>query len=152
MADQINFFSFQDTKKVYLDEPTDQWVEIKKLAEGDRVKYERETQTEYIMNKNRDEIKTRFDTGTTRKALIESSVVGWRLLDNDVEVPFKKHEFERLLSKANPEVIDKLYLEIVKFNPWLNPMPKTTEEIDNMIDELKAERERVVVETEKKSD
>jgi len=133
-----NYWGVDETHKHMLPDGK-QYFEIKVMNEGERVKYEREQQSDLVVNRAGD-TKIKMDPGKIRHALIVSAVVGWHLVKEGKPERFSENNLESFLRHANPRLVDDLEAAIRKINPWLNSN-LTVEEIDKQIAELKDLRE-----------
>jgi hypothetical protein len=149
-AGYIDYFGFDETKKYVLPDGK-QYIEFKILNEGARVKYEARTSRDVKFNRRTDDAAIKVNAGEDRHALIEESVTNWYMVrrnDRGWEpVPFSKGSkgatFSQWLERADPRIVNDLYNEIRKANPWLTD-EMTVEMIDDQIQQLKEMRDQVV--------
>ncbi len=147
---QIDYFGFAKTTKYFFPDGIT-FLELKAMNEGEKSKFQKETQRDLVLEKNSGNARFKMDPATERHELIKSSVVGWNLTRNGVPVPFdnkgRANPLNDFLELADPKVVEEIELAIRKLNPWLlNEL--TVTEIDNQIEELKELRE-VAVERER---
>lgn len=124
-----------------------QYIEHKKLNEGDRRQYQNAQSKDVRLKRDTGDALIKMDAGEERHALIVAAVTNWHLLRNGQPVPFSKGSkganLEQWLNAADPSIVDKLEKDIRDHNPWLlNEM--TVEAIDQQIDELKQMRQKIV--------
>jgi hypothetical protein len=144
---QIDYFGFQQTSRyVFPDGIT--YFELKAMNEGEKSKFQKLTQRDLVLEKNSGNARFKMDPATERHELIKSSVVGWNLKRNGVDVPFPTGNqtnpaLRDFLELANPKIVEDIELAIRKLNPWLlNDL--TVEEIDKQIEELQDLRKAAV--------
>jgi hypothetical protein len=113
------YFGVKKTKKFYLDESNDQWIEFKVLTEGERVQYQDSVSGKVSINQatQMGEIETRM--GSDRAALIKLAVCGYDILVGEIGerlAGYDKAKWEELYEGMDGNVAEKLYDEIKKFN------------------------------------
>jgi hypothetical protein len=119
------FFGKPKTKKFYLTEDKSQYIEHRKLDEGQRRDYEDSTSRE--MTLKGDEVKLQVLTGSDRKALFNVAVIGYNILvEGDDGKPVNKTEFNtaewsKLQEQMDSEMAQALLDDIRSFNSWLLP-------------------------------
>jgi hypothetical protein len=138
-----NYFAFDEKEKWYFPDGK-QWIEFKKLTEGDRAKYLKATRSDVHLNQKSGEARIPFDQGGDRMELLLASITDWLIVSfvtgTPQFVPFNPNSGKggvvgQWINKANPELLGSLEKAIRKYNPWLlNEM--TVEQIDKEIADL----------------
>lgn len=121
------YFGAEQKKKFYLPETDkEQWIEHRKLNEGQRRQYEDAT-SRHIEMKEDKTIGMDLAIGSDRKALFDAAVVGYRVLEKDdagnvQEVTgYEQGVWDRISNKMPGDVAQLLLEDIKDFNPWLKP-------------------------------
>ena len=112
-----------------------QYIEFKKMTEGDRARYQKKTSKGVVIERATSNARMGIDPAGDRLALIETSVTGWRLFQGNEEVPFSPHRLRSFIDQADPDLVDDLEKAIRKANPWM-AAEMGSEEIQKQIDEL----------------
>lgn len=141
-----DYFGFDETDKYTLPDGK-QYITFKKLNEGARQQYEKQTQNDVNFNRRTDDARIRLDVSAQRTALIELSVTGWYMFrkENDKwkPVPFSTgtpgSELSKWIRSADPKIVNDLYTAIRKANAFLNE-DMTVEMIDEEIARLQEMR------------
>lgn len=143
--DERERWSFPDGK---------QWIEFKKLTEGDRAKYLKATRSDVHLNQKSGEARIPFDQSQDRKELLMHSITDWHIVarigDRWQPVAFqpptnggKGGVVAQWIDRANPAILQQLEKAIRKANPWLlNEM--SVEQIDKEIEDLQELRKAAV--------
>lgn len=139
-----DYFSF-DERSRYVMPDGKQWIEFKRMSEGDRARYLKSTRSDVVVNRNSGDARITMDQGADRKELLLAACTDWlmvtRLGGGGVArpVPFQNNgkgsPFSQWIDKANPQILADLEREIRKFNPWL-ASEMTVEQIDKEIENL----------------
>ncbi len=137
----VDYFDFDETERVTLPDGTS-WVAIRKLNEGDRIKYQNAINKDVTVNSNTKDAKIRTAPGTDRKILLEEAICDWNLQRGGVSVPFSQKACTEFLNKTDPRIIDLIEKAVRKSNSWLLA-DMTVEEIDKEIADLQELRETV---------
>lgn len=156
----VDFFGGRtDTAKWYFpgQETPVQYIEFRKMNEGQRKKYQRKTSRDIKVNRKTQESAIGMDIAGDREALIQEVVCGWYIIDGKTgqSVPFDAkldHDgritrggtFMQWMDRADPRLIDKLELAIRDENPWMQDEmdpDSIQEEIDRLV-KLKDEVEK----------
>lgn len=137
-----------------------QWIEFKKLTEGDRAKYLKATKSDVHLNQKSGEARFAFDQSNDRKALLLHSITDWHLVHIQGQganrkvtpVPFPNGNsntpggaLAQWIDRANPALLAQLEKAIRKANPWLlNEMSaeQIRKEMADLEELLKAAEER----------
>ncbi len=112
------YFGVNKTKKLYLDAEKKQWIEFKKLNEGERIKYQDAVTGEVSMNQETKEIKMEANSGKERSELIKLAVCGYNLQISKTEIlsEFNKNKWEEIYETMDGDKAQELYEEIQEFN------------------------------------
>lgn len=147
------YWGFDETKRWYFPDKV-QYIEYKIMNEGDKAKFQRQTNRDVVLDRKSGDARFRMDQASERHALLEACVTGWYLFRNGAEVLFVKGSpgtsFSQWLNSANPKLVEELEFDIRKSNPWLQS-EMTVEEIDKEMDRLRELRQQVVEREEGKS-
>lgn len=136
-----------------------QWIEFKKLTEGDRAKYLRATKSDVHLNQKTQEARFAFDQSQDRKQLLLHSITDWHLvhiqrLDGGqrriTPVPFPTNtsaggELAKWIDRQNPSLLAELEKKIRRVNPWLMSemsVAQIDKEIEDLQELRKAAEER----------
>jgi restriction endonuclease Mrr len=134
----VDYFGF-DEKETYYFPDGKQWLQLKKLTEGDRARYESSTSKDIRINRRTEDATLKVDASLDRQALLMSAICGWNLVTRNRAGQFEPVTFSNTgagstlaqwIAKANPNIINKVVDKVRQMNPWL--MSEMTEE---MIDE-----------------
>lgn len=96
-----------------------QWLEIKKMNEGDRARYQYEAQLKMTTKRKSGDTEIDLDQAKDRASLIRNSVVNWNMRKGGEIVPFNRQALGAWIVATNPNHIDNLITKIRKFNPFL---------------------------------
>lgn len=144
-----NYYAFSQTEKWYFPDGK-QWIEFKKMTEGERARFLQETRSDIHMNQKTGEARFSVDQSRDRKALLLQSIVDWHLVSfvtgRPQLVPFqpghsKGGVISQWIERADPSVLAGLEKAIRKVNPWLLA-EMTVEQIDKEIADLQELREK----------
>lgn len=143
-AGYVDYFGFDERERWFLPDGK-QWIEFKKLNEGDRARYLKATKSDVHLNQRSGEARIPFDQSKERKELLLASCTDWHMVrkgrgGNWEPVAFVNNgtpgcQFAQWIDKANPTILAQLEKAIRKANPWLlNEL--TVEQIDKEIADL----------------
>lgn len=147
-----NYFAFDEKTKWYFPDGK-QWIEFKKLTEGDRAKYLKATRSDVRVNQRSGDAFLPFDQSAERKELLLASITDWLLVSfvggRPQMVPFqpggaKGGAVAQWIDRADPSVLGQLEKAMRKVNPWLLA-EMSVEQIDKEIvdlQELRVEAEK----------
>jgi hypothetical protein len=122
-----NYYSFDEKERWYFPDGK-QWIEFRKLTEGDRAKYLKATRSDVHLNQKSGEARIPFDQSADRKELLLHSITDWYMAmqvgDAWQIVPFqpgahKGGTVAQWIDRANPAILGGLEKAIRKANPWL---------------------------------
>lgn len=128
-----NYYSFDETERWYFPDGK-QWVEFKKLTEGERAKYLKATRSDVHLNQKSGEARIPFDQSMDRKELLLHSISDWYLVMivgegatrqvrpvafQPTSMGGKGGVVAQWIDKANPAILGQLEKAIRKANPWL---------------------------------
>jgi hypothetical protein len=141
---QANYWGFYATEKyVFPDGVT--FIEFKVMNEGDKVKYQKATSRDVVLNRQGD-ARMKMDTGSERHELIKACAVDWNVVKGEGEiVVFNPLNLQNLLNVLDPKIVEQLELAIRKANPWLlgdMSAADIRKEIENLQEMLKVAEER----------
>ncbi len=74
-----NYFSFDERERWYFPDKK-QWIEFKKLTEGDRAKYLKATRSDVHLNQKSGEARIPFDQSADRRELLLASGTNWHIV------------------------------------------------------------------------
>lgn len=152
-AGYVDYFGFDEREIFYLPDGK-QWIQFKKLTEGERAQYLRASRSDVTVNRRTSDAKISFDQSEERINLLTHSITNWNLhrkVGNAWRpVPFSKGsqgaELEKWIRGANPAILAQLEKRIRLANPWLLS-EMTVEQLDKEIADL-TELRAVAVERE----
>ncbi len=123
-----DYYGFDERETWYLPDGK-QWIEFKKMNEGDRRRYQAKTTKDIRLAKTSGDATIRVDPGEERAILFETTVVGWHVVRKQPdgtfrEVPFGPNassgsEFGKWAITVNPTLLDGLEKAIRKANVWM---------------------------------
>lgn len=146
-----DYFGFDERDRWYFPDGK-QWIEFKKLTEGERAKFLKATRSDVHLNQKSGEARIPFDQSRDRKELLLHSITNWHMVrvtrengrvTNVQEIPFPMGQAARTpggalaqwIDSANPAILGQLEKAIRMANPWLlNEM--SVEQIDKEIADL----------------
>jgi hypothetical protein len=138
-----NYYAFDVKEKWYFPDGK-QWIEYRKMTEGDRAKYLKATRSDVHLNQKSGEARIPFDQSNDRMELLLASITNWYLVSwvtgRPEFVPFQSGSSKggvvaQWIQRADPQVLGQLEKAIRKCNPWLlNEM--SVEQIDKEIADL----------------
>lgn len=141
-----DYFGFDENKTWFFPDKK-QYIIFKVMSEGDKAKFQRETNRDITLQRSTGDAKIKADPASERWALLDASVIDWHVFRDGQPVPFTKGSpgatFNQWLSKANPRLVEDLEFEIRKANPWLQA-DMTLEDVDKEMDRLRELREEIV--------
>ncbi len=133
MANKI-YFGADVTEKYYLDTEKTQWIEYKKMTEGQRRQYEAMTSQPIIINQLTQEMKMDSRVGEDRKALFDTAVIGYKIFWGNEETIRESHknngqwpspsEWEEVRDAMSSDISQALMASIIELNPWILPTGK----------------------------
>lgn len=120
-----------------------QFFVIKKMNEGDRARYQHEAGMQMTSMRKTGDTRIDIDQAKDREALICAAVIDWNLYKDNTQVPFNKGTLRTWIQVADPKILDKLLMEVRKFNPFLQE-DLSVKEIDEQMAELRELRQIAV--------
>ena len=121
------FFGKAKTKKFFLPEDKEQWIEHGKLTEGQRRNYEDQTSHRVAYNNATEVVEMDMSVGSDRKALFDVAVVGYSVWTEDdagnesLKTGFESNDWSWIQERMDSDVAQALLEDIREFNPWLVP-------------------------------
>lgn len=148
-----DYFGFEETHQCFLPDRIS-FIEHKTLNEGARKEYRNKSNQDVRLQKGTGDAFLRLRQGDDLHTLLKLAISGWNLRRKDgsgqmVPVAFSKRSLDEWLEKAPPRVVDLVYKDIVRVNPWLLA-DMTVEQIDEEIKSLQEMREQKLREEEGK--
>lgn len=149
-TEYVDYFGF-DERERWMFPDGQQWIEFKKLNEGERAKFLKATRSDVHLNQRSGEARIPFDQSKERKQLLLHSCTDWFTVRKNPRnskwepVAFANNgtegcAFAQWIDKANPAVLSRLEKAIRMANPWLMA-EMTVEQIDKEISDLQELRE-----------
>lgn len=142
-----DYFGFDERVKWYFPDGK-QWIEFKKLTEGDRAKYLKATRSDVHLNQQTKEARMALDQSQDRKQLLLHSITDWHIVHIQgsgptrrvTPVPFVDNrtpggELSKWIDRQDPALLADLEKKIRKVNPWLMA-DMTVAQIDKEIADL----------------
>jgi hypothetical protein len=100
-------------------DPDAQYIEYKKMNEGDRSKYQKAISDPVLVHRGSGDARMKVDPARDREALLNAAVSGWNLWKGDRQATFNPTQFNLWKNAFDPASIDRLEKAIRKVNPWL---------------------------------
>lgn len=122
-----NYYAFDEKDKWFFPDGK-QWIEFRKLTEGDRAKYLKATRSDVHLNQKSGEARIPFDQSADRKELLLHSITDWLLVSfmggRATPIAFqpgasKGGVVAQWIDRADPAILGQLEKAIRKANPWL---------------------------------
>jgi hypothetical protein len=114
------YFGVKKTQKFFFDEADkEQWIEFKKLSEGERVAYEDSIAGKISFDQESGKAEMESKIGSDRKSLIENTVCGYNVKvgkAGEVVTGYDKAKWEELYQQMDADMAEKLFKEIKDFN------------------------------------
>ncbi len=126
-----------------------QYVTFVTMNEGRRTRYQKKTSRPLHIERENNDARMTVDQAADRHALLETSIIGWKIYRNGEELQFKTHLLLEFLKFAKPLHIDKLEKAIRDANPWMIA-EMTSEQIEKEIANL--EEKLVAVKRQEEED
>lgn len=125
------YFGVKKTEKFFLDEEKKQWIEYKKLNEGELINYQDTISGKVVMDQDtrKGEIETKI--GSDRAVLLKLAVCGYNIQINDTEIltEFDKNKWENdLYPTMDGDKAAELYEAIRVFNGFTEAKKKIREQ------------------------
>jgi len=112
------YFGVNKKKKFFLDATKDQWIEFKKLTEGDLVKFEDSMGGKVIMDPQTQKAEVESKIGSDRQSLVELAVCGYniRVSEEETKTSYNLEEWKELYQSMDGDIAKKLSNDIREFN------------------------------------
>lgn len=111
------FFGVKKTAKFFLDKEKTQFIEYKKLNEGERLEYQDAVSGKVTMDQATGKAEIESRTGSDKKALVKLSVIGFKVLfGSEAEEVSDMNRWEELYAQMDGDMAEKLYEAIGEFN------------------------------------
>jgi hypothetical protein len=113
------YFGVKKTKKFFLDESKEQWIEFKKLIEGEKVAYEDSVAGKISFDQESGKAEMESKIGSDRRGLIENTVCGYNVKvgeAGEVVTGYDKGKWDELYQQMDADMAEKLFKEIKDFN------------------------------------
>lgn len=146
------YYGFEERERWYFPDRK-QWIEFKKMNEGDRGRFQSRTRPDVVMNQKSGEARIPFDQANERKELILTSCTDWHVVRRNAKtgqfelVPWTGNSpggnLGQWLQTANPALVMELEKTIRKANPWML-QEMSVEQIDKEIADLEDLRRQAV--------
>lgn len=143
---QQSYFGFQETHRFVLPDGVS-YIDHQALNEGARKNYQNAINREVAIKRNTGDAVMKMATGDEKHQLMIQAIVGWNLVGPDGNpIPFQKGAqqngrvtrrgtLDDFLETASPQIIDEIYKDIQKHNPWLMA-EMTAQDIKDQIKDL----------------
>lgn len=135
----VDYFATTDTHEVLLPDGV-QWVRVKEMNEGERKKYQNQTNRDVRMNRKTQELVLKSAVGDDMHLLLQMAIVDWYVVRAGQSLAFTRHSLEQALDSWPPTVVDHIARAVRKYNPWLTG---TEDDLDAMREEYKELGERI---------
>lgn len=117
------FFGVNATEKMVLDEETNQYIEYKRLSDGELARYEDSVSGQLRMNQETKEASIDTHIGKDRRSLRDVAVVGYRVLTIDETTKedkylegYDKTVWDKLSEVMDSKIANELNNKIMEFN------------------------------------
>jgi len=126
-----------------------QYIVVKVMDEGDRKRFENETQTDLLVERQTQNTRFKMNLTKERHGLIMAAVCGWNLYRKNKHtgetelVHYTDNALRDWLKVASPRHVDDLSIFIRETNPWLLG-DMTPEQIDEEIERLERTKEMLI--------
>lgn len=112
------YFGVKKTEKFFLDEEKVQFIEFKKLNEGERIRFEDSVNSKLKMNQDTRIAELETKPGTDRKNLILAAVCSYSILLGETaeEKTGSVEDFKLLYDSMDADIAENLYQAILEFN------------------------------------
>lgn len=111
------FFGVKKTQKFFLDKEKTQYVEYKKLNEGERIEFQDSISGKVTMDNSTGKAEIESKTGSDRRALVNLAVIGFKVMidgaDGEVSDMARWSELYEIM---DGDMAQKLFDEISEFN------------------------------------
>lgn len=134
VAVQGDYFGFDYTKRIIFPDGVS-YMDHKVLNEGARRKYLSKTNKDVRIQSATKDAFLKMQQGEDRIELLKVAIVGWNLVRNGTPVRFESTALDNFFQIADPKLVDFIYKEVTKANPWLLG-EMTSKDIQKEIDNL----------------
>lgn len=144
-----DYYGFDERERWYFPDGK-QWIEFKKLTEGDRARFLKATRSDVHLNQKSGEARIPFDQSKERKELLMAACTDWHVVQRVKKtgefrpMPWVSGSpgstFSMWIDGANPSLLADLEKAIRKSNSWLLG-EMSVEQIDKEIADLTELRE-----------
>jgi len=112
------YFGVNKKKKFFLGSKKDQWIEFKKLTEGDLVKFEDSMGGKVIMDPQTQKAEVESKIGSDRQSLVELAVCGYniRVSEEETKTSYNLEEWKELYQSMDGDMAKDLSNDIKEFN------------------------------------
>ena len=114
------YFGVKKTKKFYLDEKKEQWIEFKKLTEGELIKYEDSLGGKVVMDSQTQKAEVENKIGSDRMSLIELAVCSYNVRTGEGETGiisgYDINKWRELYQVMDGDMAKKLFDDVKAFN------------------------------------
>lgn len=140
VAKPVSYFGTSETFTCMLPDGV-QYVEHKRLNEGERKKYQNASTYEQTTRRDTNEIKMKMRLGDERHMLLEVAITNVHMFGPDGNpVPWGRQTLRQLLENGDTDIIDIIEEDIRKHNKWLLQMA-TLESVEEEITRLEEHRD-----------
>ena len=122
MDEQKIYFGVKKTKKFFLDDSKEQWIEHKKLNEGERSDYQDSVGGIIKMEQNTGKAEMEIRAGRDRTELLKIAVIGINVAvieDGNTVIKNSIDEWEKLYAEMDSDIAEALHQDVLEFNGWL---------------------------------
>jgi len=121
MDEQKIYFGVKKTKKFFLDDSKEQWIEHKKLNEGERSDYQDSVGGIIKMEQNTGKAEMEIRAGRDRTELLKIAVIGINVAvieDGNTVIKNSIDEWEKLYAEMDSDIAEALHQDVLEFNGW----------------------------------
>ena len=117
MAQDV-FFGVKKTEKFFLDIAKTQFIEYKKLNEGERIEFQDKISGKVTMDNVTQKAEIESKTGSDRRSLVNLAVIAFKVLvkEEDIVEVSDMSRWAELYEKMDGDLAQELYDRIAEFN------------------------------------
>lgn len=110
------FFGVKKTEKFFLDKEKTQFIEYKKMNEGERIDFQDSISGKIVLDQATGKAEVDSKTGSDRRALVNTAVVGFKVMLTDDEFVSDMSKWSELFEQMDGDLAQILYDKISEFN------------------------------------
>lgn len=112
------FFGVKKTEKFFLDKEKTQFIEYKKLNEGERIEFQDKISGKVTMDNVTQKAEIESKAGSDRRSLVNLAVIAFKVLvkEEDIVEVSDMSRWAELYEKMDGDLAQELYDRIAEFN------------------------------------